>query len=130
MAVEVSEREPMAPRVRAILIVGFVGCLAMLGALVPIGLSAWRETRRHHQTLAAINAIVRELHVDESIALFYMTRQPELDGWGRPLLYRSPGPVHPHGWDLWSVGPNGIDEQGGGDDILVGENVAAEGSAR
>jgi hypothetical protein len=46
------------------------------------------------------------------------------DGWGRPLLYRCPGPVHKHGWDRWSVGRNGIDEQGQGDDILIGDDVA------
>jgi hypothetical protein len=47
------------------------------------------------------------------------------DAWGRRIIYRSPGPVHRHGWDLYSVGPNGIDEQGRGDDILIGEDVAA-----
>ncbi|HZV01327.1 MAG TPA: hypothetical protein VFF73_31735 [Planctomycetota bacterium] len=55
---------------------------------------------------------------------------PFRDGWGRPFLCARPGPVHRHGWDLWSVGPNGIDEQGNGDDILVGENVADIGSPR
>jgi hypothetical protein len=48
-----------------------------------------------------------------------------VDGWNRALIFRFPGPVHRHGWDLYSVGPNGIDEQGGGDDILIGEDVAA-----
>jgi hypothetical protein len=52
------------------------------------------------------------------------------DGWDRPVCYRCPGPVHKRGWDLWSCGPNGVDEQGGGDDILVGEDVAVVGSAR
>ena len=46
------------------------------------------------------------------------------DGWGRPFRIRAPGPVHKHGRDLWSFGPNGINEQGGGDDILVGADVA------
>jgi hypothetical protein len=50
------------------------------------------------------------------------------DAWGHPIRWASPGPVHRHGWDLWSVGPNGIDEQGEGDDILVGEDVADVGS--
>jgi hypothetical protein len=50
------------------------------------------------------------------------------DSWGHPIRYRCPGPVHRHGWDLWSVGPNGTDEQGEGDDILVGEDVADIGS--
>jgi hypothetical protein len=49
---------------------------------------------------------------------------PVQDPWGHVLIFSAPGPVHRHGWDLWSVGPNGIDEQGAGDDILVGEDVA------
>jgi hypothetical protein len=53
-----------------------------------------------------------------------------LDAWGRPIRTQIPGPVHRHGWDIWSCGPNGIDEQGGGDDILVGEDVADAGSGR
>jgi hypothetical protein len=53
-----------------------------------------------------------------------------LDGWEHPVLFRCPGPVHKHGWDVWSCGPNGIDEHGGGDDILVGEDVPDEGSGR
>jgi hypothetical protein len=52
------------------------------------------------------------------------------DGWNHPVMYRCPGPVHPHGWDLYSIGPNGIDEQGRGDDILVGEDVAEVASSR
>ena len=53
-----------------------------------------------------------------------------VDGWGHPILYRCPGPVHGHGWDLYSVGANGIDERGGGDDILIGEDVSDVESAR
>jgi hypothetical protein len=49
------------------------------------------------------------------------------DGWGNPLIYRRPGPVHTKGWDLWSCGPNGKDDQGTFDDILVGEDLP-EGS--
>jgi hypothetical protein len=29
------------------------------------------------------------------------------DAWGQPLHYRSPGPVHKEGWDVYSVGPSG-----------------------
>jgi glutaredoxin len=46
------------------------------------------------------------------------------DAWGNPVIFRQPGPVHRRGFDLYSVGPNGIDEHGGGDDIVVGEDVA------
>jgi hypothetical protein len=51
------------------------------------------------------------------------------DAWGRPLRFQKPGPVH-KGWDLWSVGPDGIDEHGAGDDLLVGDNVWPETSSR
>jgi hypothetical protein len=43
-----------------------------------------------------------------------------IDGWGHPILFRSPGPIHADGWDAYSFGPNGIDEKGGGDDLIVG----------
>jgi hypothetical protein len=51
-----------------------------------------------------------------------------VDGWGNPIRYRRPGPIHRHGWDLWSCGPNGKDDQGTFDDIIIGEDVAFEGS--
>ena len=38
-----------------------------------------------------------------------------LDAWGRPMRYRCPGRHNPDGYDLWSVGPDGID--GTADDI-------------
>lgn len=48
----------------------------------------------------------------------------DLDGWSNALRYARPGPIHPNGWDVWSAGPNGIDERGKGDDVLTGEDVA------
>ncbi|MEZ0229822.1 MAG: hypothetical protein ACAI25_14440 [Planctomycetota bacterium] len=53
------------------------------------------------------------------------------DAWRQPIRYRSPGPVHKRGWDLWSVGPNGVDDEGRGDDVVLGEDadgVAVVGS--
>jgi hypothetical protein len=52
------------------------------------------------------------------------------DQWGHPIRLRVPGHVHAQGWDVWSCGPNGIDEQGQGDDILIGEDVAPVGTAQ
>jgi hypothetical protein len=52
------------------------------------------------------------------------------DGWGNRLVFRYPGPVHKDGWDLYSVGPNGVDDRGDRDDILVGEDVAPEVTGR
>ncbi len=41
-----------------------------------------------------------------------------VDAWGRELRYNSSGPDYQR-FILWSVGPNGSDENGGGDDIGV-----------
>ena len=38
------------------------------------------------------------------------------DGWGQPFRYRTPG-LYNKSYDLWSIGANGIDEDGNGDDI-------------
>lgn len=39
------------------------------------------------------------------------------DGWGRPLRYRVPGRHNKQAFDLYSVGPDGHDDNGMGDDI-------------
>jgi len=36
------------------------------------------------------------------------------DPWGQPFQYRIPGSNNPHSFDLWSLGPDGVE---GGDDI-------------
>ncbi len=61
-------------------------------------------------------------------AVLAILKLPGLDAWGRPLHFACPGPIHRHGWDLWSCGPDGKDDQGTFDDILVGEDVAPETS--
>ena len=38
-----------------------------------------------------------------------------IDPWGRPYYYMCPGKMNPNSYDLWSVGPDGID--GTNDDI-------------
>lgn len=42
-----------------------------------------------------------------------------LDPWGKPFEFRAPGDVNEESYDLWSVGPDGIDDGGkeGSDDI-------------
>jgi hypothetical protein len=50
-----------------------------------------------------------------------------VDAWKHPLVIFLPGRIHENGFDLYSVGPNGRDERGRGDDILF-EGVAAVGS--
>jgi len=48
---------------------------------------------------------------------------PAVDAWGNSIYYRCPGPIHKNGFDLISCGPNGVYEEGGGDDIVVGEDL-------
>lgn len=42
-----------------------------------------------------------------------------LDPWGNPYEYRSPGDVNEDGFDIWSKGPDKIDDEGkeGSDDV-------------
>jgi hypothetical protein len=43
------------------------------------------------------------------------------DYWGNPIVYRSPSPLDGSqgSWVLYSFGPNGIDDHGGGDDVVI-----------
>jgi general secretion pathway protein G len=40
-----------------------------------------------------------------------------LDQWRQPYQYQYPGTHNPRGYDLWSTGPNRINNDGAGDDI-------------
>ena len=40
------------------------------------------------------------------------------DGWGRPMNYICPGILHPSGSDLYSCGPDGVDDGGRNDDLM------------
>ncbi len=46
-----------------------------------------------------------------------------LDGWGHAIYFEAPGPVHRDGWDLYSFGPDGIDDRCSGDDVSVGKRL-------
>ena len=39
------------------------------------------------------------------------------DSWGNPFLYACPGLHNKDGYDLWSAGPNGVNDDGDSDDI-------------
>ncbi len=58
---------------------------------------------------------------DERYSGPYMdgTFEELLDAWGKPYNYRSPGEVNEDGYDLWSAGPDGINDEGqsGSDDV-------------
>lgn len=43
--------------------------------------------------------------------------EPLKDAWGQPLRYLNPGKKKPEWFDLWSIGPDGVD--GTGDDIYA-----------
>jgi general secretion pathway protein G len=45
----------------------------------------------------------------------YLNKNIPLDPWGRPYSYTSPGRFNPNTYDVWSVGPDGVD--GTADDI-------------
>jgi general secretion pathway protein G len=44
----------------------------------------------------------------------YIKTDGLVDPWGQPFQYRIPGTNNPHSFDLWSLGPDGVE---GGDDI-------------
>jgi len=43
-------------------------------------------------------------------------RELPKDPWGMPYVYRCPGIKHPDKYDLYSAGPNRVDDNGAGDD--------------
>lgn len=45
----------------------------------------------------------------------YLKKDPK-DPWGNPYIYKSPG-THNSDYDLYSIGPNAVDDGGGSDDI-------------
>jgi hypothetical protein len=99
--------------------------LALLQSLIPAA-REWGD--RHYNspglTLATSRLGFAVYGIDSMGAYDPGTVTFQLDAWGAPIHFRAqPGPVHKHGWDLWSDGPNGIDEQGRGDDILLGEDL-------
>ena len=40
-----------------------------------------------------------------------------IDPWGNKYRYKFPGTVNPIGYDLYSMGPDGVDKGGGDDDV-------------
>jgi len=45
----------------------------------------------------------------------YLDRDVPKDPWGNPYQYGSPGPYNPDSFDVWSLGPDGVN--GTQDDI-------------
>jgi hypothetical protein len=61
---------------------------------------------------------------EEGVSLLSFNKSALSDGWGQPLIYRNMG-GEKSDYLLYSAGPNGRDENGGGDDIRR-VNLAAE----
>ena len=138
-------------RTRALIVAGVL-LVTTLAALVSA--AAWRKRTRRISTEAALHDALamwrRELRgIDRRMGWspysepFYFDRSSDClvrfrerppsdptfshficDAWGHPIVFRLPGVVHRSGWDIYSFGPNGIDEQGQGDDLVIGDDVA------
>jgi hypothetical protein len=127
------ERPPLT-RSTTTLIGAGVFVAASLVFLSVFALIDREKTRRREATLgqiAEICAMFRELPRKGRGELWWKVSQRQTvsqgethwrDAWNRPILMRLPGQVHKRGFDFWSVGPNGIDESGAGDDVLGGED--------
>ena len=117
-----------------------LGCGIAVVALVLVGLVvAWRGKKAEAEKRSHTDGILRNVYTfakfqnapkadgrtaDWTGQKMLGLPEIEVDGWGNPVHYRCPGPVHKNGFDVWSCGPNGKDDQGTFDDILVGEDVA------
>ena len=99
------------------------------------------EYSRHVRVAADVQGIKTQLGLYESMNGFYPTTEQGLqalvaqpqsdprptrwyqlyrelpkDPWGNGYVYRCPGVKHPESYDLYSTGPNRVDDNGGGDD--------------
>jgi general secretion pathway protein G len=70
------------------------------------------------QSLQALRAAPPDLANPAKWSGPYLSSELEPDPWGNPYQYEGAGAQY----RIWSFGPNGVNEQGGGDDIsVVGE---------
>ena len=95
------------------LIAGFLLALALT-------LRHHTESQRHtcHAILAQIEMMLQQQGQDHSLPaeLSELSKggRPLLDPWGHPFVYRVGSSLK---YQLYSIGPNGVDENGKGDDI-------------
>lgn len=61
----------------------------------------------------------------ENFSVLKMTTNSPIDGWEKPLKYRNMEIAGPGRFLLYSTGPDGIDENGSGDDVVYRRNVSA-----
>ena len=67
------------------------------------------------QGLSALRNQPADLSTPEKWNGPYLAKDVELDPWNHPYKYTSPGKHNPDSYDVWSLGPDGID--GTNDDI-------------
>lgn len=68
-------------------------------------------------TEQGLNALVSQADSDPRPTRWYQFfKEVPKDPWGTPYIYHSPGTKHPDTYDLYSAGPNRIDDSGAGDD--------------
>ena len=68
-------------------------------------------------TEQGLKALVQQAQSEPRPTRWYqLFREVPKDPWGNEYIYRSPGIKHPESYDLYSAGPNRIDDNGQGDD--------------
>jgi general secretion pathway protein G len=68
-------------------------------------------------TEQGLKALVQQAQSEPRPTRWYqLFREVPKDPWGKEYIYRSPGIKHPESYDLYSAGPNRIDDNGQGDD--------------
>jgi hypothetical protein len=107
------------------------GLLRMHVAVPPHADGAGEDWTGMRTFVDAVNARQKTYNKGEDLEEVpsVLPRGEWLDGWGHPIRYRCPGVVHKKGWDFYSCGPNGRDDQGEFDDLVVGEDAAVTSAA-
>lgn len=68
-------------------------------------------------TEQGLQALVMQPDTDPKPSRWYqLFKELPKDPWHNPYVYRCPGLKNPSGYDLYSAGPNRIDDNGTGDD--------------
>lgn len=82
-------------------------------------LETWLDEQCEEESVAEF---VRISFIETPGAIVRVTqdgRRKLRDDWGRPLVYRFPSGGDGRAFRLYSTGPNGVDEDGNGDDIAA-----------
>ena len=120
------EASPPAPEARGLRIVWYVFAFAALigGFLLVLNLILRHHTESQRHTcrvlLTQIEMTLLQYRLDHGLPgeLTQLSEgaRPLLDPWGRPFVYR----VAPNSeYRLYSLGPDGVDENGKGDDVTA-----------